>query len=177
MQARVPIEVDSQTGVWTTDGLPMLYVPRHFFINNHLAIEAALGRPVYAESLYDAGFRSAYYWCGAEAATHGIRGMAVFEHYLQRLSQRGWGVFSFMEADAGRGYARIRLDHSCFVLGQGVAGAPHSEEMACYLFAGWFAGAMDWVAADLGLQHATRSRETQCAGLGAPYCVFTVEPK
>ena len=39
-----PIDVDADTGVWSTNGLPMLYVPRHFFINNHLAIEAALGR-------------------------------------------------------------------------------------------------------------------------------------
>ena len=35
-----------------TDGLPMLYVPRHFFTNNHLAVEAALGRDRYAEILY-----------------------------------------------------------------------------------------------------------------------------
>jgi predicted hydrocarbon binding protein len=176
MQALVPIDVDSQTGVWSTDGLPMLYVPRHFFINNHLAIEAALGREAYADSLYAAGHRSAYYWCSAEARTHGKQGMAVFEHYLERLSQRGWGLFSFIEADATSGHARIRLDHSCFVLAQGVAGAAKSEGMACYLFAGWFAGAMDWVAADLGHGYTTRSQESQCAGLGAAHCVFTVEP-
>src|SRR5699024_9495803 len=39
----MPIEVDSETGVWTTDALPMLYVPRHFFVNNHIGIEEALG--------------------------------------------------------------------------------------------------------------------------------------
>ena len=44
MKPQVPIEVDESTGVWTTDGLPMLYVPRHFFVNNHTAIEEALGR-------------------------------------------------------------------------------------------------------------------------------------
>ena len=32
----VPIDVNASTGVWETDGLPMLYVPRHFFINNHV---------------------------------------------------------------------------------------------------------------------------------------------
>ena len=57
---QVPIDVDPESGVWRTDGLPMLYVPRHFFINNHLAVEAALGWKVYAELLYEAGYRSAY---------------------------------------------------------------------------------------------------------------------
>jgi hypothetical protein len=56
--------------------------------------------------------------------------MEVFEHYLSRLSQRGWGQFSFIEADEVTGNASIRLDNSCFVLAQGVAGAPQSEHMA-----------------------------------------------
>jgi len=40
---QLPIEVDSETGVWTSDALPMLYVPRHFFVNNHMGIEEVLG--------------------------------------------------------------------------------------------------------------------------------------
>ncbi|HLA31779.1 MAG TPA: DUF5943 domain-containing protein, partial [Pseudomonas sp.] len=39
----MPIQVDDETGVWTTDALPMLYVPRHFFVNNHIGIEEVLG--------------------------------------------------------------------------------------------------------------------------------------
>ena len=39
---QLPIEVDSETGVWTSDALPMLYVPRHFFVNNHMGIEEVL---------------------------------------------------------------------------------------------------------------------------------------
>jgi hypothetical protein len=177
MQPQVPIDVDAETGIWTTDGLPMLYVPRHFFVNNHSAIEAALGKEQYADALYQAGYRSAYFWCQSEAKTHGLSGMAVYEHYLKRLSQRGWGLFSFIEADAETGYAQIRLDHSCFVLAQGIAGVPKSVGKACYMFAGWFAGAMDWVGQDSGRDYRTVSRETQCAGEGFGYCVFTVEPK
>ncbi|HBQ8682966.1 TPA: hydrocarbon binding protein, partial [Klebsiella pneumoniae] len=45
---QLPIEVDSETGVWTTDALPMLYVPRHFFVNNHMGIEEVLGADAYA---------------------------------------------------------------------------------------------------------------------------------
>ena len=49
---QLPIEVDSETGVWTSDALPMLYVPRHFFVNNHMGIEEVLGADAYAEILY-----------------------------------------------------------------------------------------------------------------------------
>ncbi len=56
----VPIEVDPETGVWTTDGLPMVYVPRHFLVDNHRAVEAALGVEAYAKLLYDAAYDSAY---------------------------------------------------------------------------------------------------------------------
>ena len=48
---QLPIEVDSETGVWTSDALPMLYVPRHFFVNNHIGIEEVLGAEAYAEIL------------------------------------------------------------------------------------------------------------------------------
>jgi len=172
MNPQLPIEVDEETGVWTTDGLPMLYVPRHFFTNNHLAIEAALGRERYAQQLYDAGYKSAYFWCAKEAVTHGLSGMAVYEHYLLRLSQRGWGLFTFESADAETGHARIRLHNSSFVLAQ-----PEARDKLCYMFAGWFSGAMDWVGKDTGRNYLTTSHEAQCAAEGCDHCVFTVEPK
>src|SRR6516225_12281646 len=118
MQPKLPIKVDPDTGVWTPDALPMLYVPRHFFTNNHVAVEEALGRDTYAEILYKAGYKSAYHWCDKEAEKHGISGMAVFEHYLKRLSQRGWGLFDIVEADPSTSHARIHLRNSSFVLQQ-----------------------------------------------------------
>ncbi len=89
----------------------MLYVPRHFFTNNHVAVEEALGQDAYAEILYKAGYKSAYHWCDKEAALHGLSGMAVFEHYLNRLSQRGWGLFKIIEADP----ASARAASSCAI--------------------------------------------------------------
>lgn len=172
MKPQLPIDVDEETGVWTTDSLPMLYVPRHFFVNNHAAIEAALGRDRYAQQLYEAGYKSAYFWCEKEAAMHGLSGLAVYEHYLKRLSQRGWGLFAFESVDAETGHARISLQHSAFVLAQ-----PESHDKLCYMFAGWFSGAMDWVGKNTGRQYATTSSETQCAAEGHAHCVFTVEPK
>lgn len=177
MQPQLPIDVDPNTGVWTTDALPMLYVPRHFFTNNHVAVEEALGQDAYAEILYKAGYKSAYYWCDKEAPAHGIQGMAVFEHYLNRLSQRGWGLFSIIEADPVNARARIELRHSSFVLQQ-----PEKIGKLCYMFAGWFAGAMDWVndttPEGKGAPRAF-SKEAQCAGEHHDHhghCVFEVSP-
>jgi predicted hydrocarbon binding protein len=175
MQPQLPIDVDPETGVWTTDSLPMLYVPRHFFTNNHLAVEGALGRDVYAKSLYTAGHKSAYHWCDKEAKQHGISGMAVFEHYLKRLSQRGWGLFSIEKSDPAASTATVHLRNSSFVLAQ-----PGKEGKLCYMFAGWFSGAMDWVndTAPEGTKKGPKSFsvETQCAAEGHSHCVFEVTP-
>ena len=115
MHPQVPSTL-TKTGVWTTDALPMLYVPRHFLVNNHEAVEQALGREAYAAILYAAGHKSAYYWCDREARQHGIRGVDVFAHYLTRISQRGWGQFSIAGMDPERATADIALRHSAFVL-------------------------------------------------------------
>ncbi len=173
MNPLLPIDVDETTGVWTTDGLPMLYVPRHFFTNNHLAVEEALGRARYSEILYPAGHRSAYFWCEKEAQTHGLSGLAVFEHYLKRLSQRGWGRFEFISADAAAGEAQISLRNSSFVLQQ-----PQAHGRLCYMFEGWFAGAMDFVSQQMhpASPVKTKSIESQCAAEGHEYCIFTVSP-
>ncbi len=193
MQPQVPIEVNESTGVWTTDGLPMLYVPRHFFVNNHTAIEEALGREKYATLLYDAGYKSAYFWCASEAKTHGLSGLPVFEHYLKRLSQRGWGQFRFQAADGKTGAAEIRLENSLFVLAQAAnqAATAHAAHGAggpaaaagtppgtrCYMFAGWFAGAMDWVLDTSSVGVKTHSTELQCGGQGHSHCLFRVRPQ
>ena len=89
----VPIEVDASTGRWSVDGLPMILVPQHFLLNNHFAVEEALGPDRLEKILRPAGRRSAYFWCEQEAARHGLGATAVFHHYMKRLSQRGWAQF------------------------------------------------------------------------------------
>jgi predicted hydrocarbon binding protein len=101
--------------------------------------------------------------------------MAVFEHYLKRLSQRGWGLFTIVESDPATARARVHLHNSSFVLAQ-----PDEKGKLCYMFAGWFAGAMDWVndtAAD-GVKKGppSFSVETQCAAEDHAHCVFKVSP-
>src|SRR3546814_11224660 len=65
-----------------------------------------------------AGHKSAYFWCDKESGQHGLKGMDVFEHYLKRLSQRGWGQFRFHSHDAPNASAVIHLKNSSFVLQQ-----------------------------------------------------------
>ena len=74
------------------------------------------------------------------------------------------------------GHARIHHQHSVFVLALGIAGVPVNKDKACYLCAGWFSGAMDWVGQDTGKTWKTHSEETRCAAEGHEHCVFTVAP-
>src|SRR4051812_10136520 len=114
----VAIEVEDETGRWTVDGLPMILMPEHFFLNNHFAVEDALGREELGRILAPAGYRSAYHWCEREAAHHGIFGEEVFRHYMRRLSQRGWAQFRVVELDGAAGCARVQVTHSVFVTGR-----------------------------------------------------------
>ncbi len=88
----VPIEVDPETGVWTTDGLPMIYLPRHFLVNNHGAVEAALGVEAYSKLLYDAGYDSARAWCEAVPLT-------VPVGWQSPPAQRGRRKYSFENSE------------------------------------------------------------------------------
>jgi predicted hydrocarbon binding protein len=167
----VPIRVDPETGIWTTDGLPMVYLPRHFYVNHHDVFAAAFGRDAYAKSLYEAGYKSAWQWCEKESVKHQLRGGAVFLHYMKRISQRGWGRFTVEEFDATTGFGRVRLDHSIYVCHHG----SHSGTGICYAFAGWFPGSLEWVGNDLGLMWNLIASETQCAADGIhDHCIFSV---
>ena len=116
----VPINVDPATGIWSTDGLAMIYMPRHFFVNYYAAMDQALGREKHSSLLYASSHKSAYEWATAEAKTHGLRDVAVFRHYLNRLSQRGWGRFTIESVDLQGPGARVRVDHSAFALQLGM---------------------------------------------------------
>ncbi len=168
---QIRIEVDDVTGVWSVDGMPMVLVPQHYFYNNHKAMEEAAGRSRYAAFAFEAGRKSADTWCEREAQVHSLRDVEVVHHYLKRLSQRGWGQFSVLHADARAGHARVRLDHSIFVLQH--RGPP---QKACYVFGGWLCGSLEWAARALGQQLTLASHESQCAADGQPFCLFEVAP-
>jgi len=168
----VPIDVDPETGIWRTDGLPMIYLPRHFLVNNHVAIEGALGRDAYRKLLHEATARSAIQWCRAEAKTHDLTAEATFRHYFRRLSQRGWGQFSVDRLSASRDRSgAISLRNSVFALELYDRGQPP----LCYMFEGFMTGAFAFMLGSADPDQATRvsCREIACAGDGLhSHCEF-----
>lgn len=172
-QPAVPIQVDPTTGIWSTDGLPMIYLPRHFYLNHIAAFTKALGEQASAQVLYQAGYDSAWQWCEKESVRHNLRGADVFLHYMKRISQRGWGQFNVMRMNQATGEAEIRLDHSVFVAGRSELTLGNH----CFGFSGWFGGGLEWVGRDLGLHWRLAASERQCAGDGRhDHCVFWVRP-
>lgn len=170
----IDVEVDEVTGWWKVDALPMILVPQHFFVNNHKAVEAALGVAAYRKVLDPAGHRSAWYWCEHEAQHHGLAPEDTVRHYLKRLSQRGWGMFSVLELDAAAGHARVRLDHSSFVNQYGRDAGRRVD----YMFCGWLEGAVEYAADALGRPRKVRAEEVQCAAEGEhDHCLFRVVPR
>jgi predicted hydrocarbon binding protein len=167
------IQVDAVTGEWRVDGMPMILVPRHFLVNNHVAVEVAVGQSAYAKHLHAAGYKSAWQWCEKEAAHHGLSGVAVFHHYMQRLSQRGWAQFDVEAIDAPAGTARVRARHSVFVSEAG----PNAGRKTCYMFEGWLVGALEYVRHAQHLSGSLVAQETICAADGGvDGCVFEVRP-
>ena len=164
----VPIDVEEATGIWRTDGLPMVYLPRHFLVNNHLAVEVALGREAYRRILQTATDKSALHWCRTEAKTHGLAPEATVRHYFKRLSQRGWGQFTVEALDPAGGRGQLTLRHSLFALEQ-----PQAGERVCYMFEGFLTGAFRFL---LGEAVPLSAREVQCVAEGGhDHCRFAVE--
>jgi hypothetical protein len=165
----VDIQVDDATGRWFVDGLPMILVPQHFFLNNHFAVEAELGAERLAGILAPAGRRSAYTWCEHEARRHDFSGEHVFQHYMRRLSQRGWGQFEVIELDGRRGRATVQVRHSIFVTGR----PEKVQRKMCSMFAPWIAGSLEFVAQ----RQPITAQEVHCAAEGKhAHCFFMAEP-
>ncbi len=170
---QVPIDVDPDTGIWRTDGLAMVYLPRHFLVNNHVAVEDALGRDAYRSILRTATEKSAIHWCEAESKTHGLAPEATFRHYFKRLSQRGWGQFSVDRMEpSGQGGGTISLHNSVFALELCGGG----QAPLCYMFEGFITGAFTFVLRSTQPDHramAVSCRESICAGDGVhSHCAF-----
>jgi hypothetical protein len=163
----IPIDVDPVTGIWRTDGLPMIYLPRHFLVNNHKAVEDALGIEAYRSILRVATDKSAFDWCTAQLRGEKLTREQVFRLYFQRLSQRGWGRFEIERLDPAGGDVCVRLAQSVFVLehpGRSAAGL-------CYMFEGFVTGALRFVMAES--EAVADCHETQCAGDGVhEHCRF-----
>jgi predicted hydrocarbon binding protein len=170
---QVDIQVDDATGRWSVDALPMILVPQHFYLNNHYAVEAALGAEKLEEVLRPAGHRSAYIWCEKEAAHHGMSGIEVFHHYMRRITQRGWGQFEVLDVAPEAGTAHVRLRNSAMV----DEAHRHSGRKVCYMYAAWLEGSLEYVAASAGRKQVLKAHEVYCQAEGVhDHCLFEVTP-
>ena len=136
---------------------------------DYAAMDAALGRDKHQEMLFAASHKSAVQWAQAEAKTHGLRDVAVFRHYLNRLSQRGWAQFTIQSVDLAGPTARVRVDNSVYGLQLGKTGRTE-----CAMFAGSLAGCLEWATTDAGRPAQLTAVETQCTAQGHEHCAFEV---
>ena len=168
----VPVVVNPETGGWSVDGQPMILVPRHFWAFIQMECERRFGIEG-ARAVFDAAtYKAAKVWCAREAKTHGLDGIAVFRHYLKRVSQRGFGQFTIEKIDPEAGTATIRLDHSVYVAEYG----PNAGRRVCYTFCSAFTGGMEYVAEAAGHPRALKAEEIQCGAEGADCCRYEVTP-
>lgn len=170
MKPEIPIEVDPETGIWSTDGLPMMYLPRHFMVNMQKGIEQALGIERYRATVYASSELSALQWCRAEARTHGLGPAETFRHYLRRMSQRGHGRLEVVALDEAAGTADVVARNSAFALGYG----PDAGRRVCYVFEGSLAGGMAYLLEATGRTGQPVCREVACMAEGFPECRFEV---
>lgn len=163
----VPIEVDEATGVWRSNGLPMILLPRHFMVN----IWRELAGGACEESLREAGRRSAAEWCRKEAERTGEDAPAVVRAYFASLSRRGWGRFEVQALDGRHGVARLHVYHSAFVADG------RAEPPACGFFAAWLEGAMAWLASAEGRSWLPEAVERHCAAASGDFCELEARPR
>lgn len=170
---QLPLDVDPVTGVWRADGSPVILIPRHFLMGTYKAFEEALGAEGYSRVIEQAGRAAARSWCVQQAEHYGLEGIAVLEHYLARISQRGWGQFSLVEHDLMACTAVVELRHSAFVLTR----EPAEHARQCAVFESWIAAGLEVCCEHSGMPKKLLAREVQCVGDGhAPHCEFHVTP-
>jgi predicted hydrocarbon binding protein len=93
---------------------------------------------------------------------------------MKRVSQRGWAQFTVVSVDENTGAAIVRLDNSIFTFREP---KPLGEKV-CYMFAGWFPGALEWAGKNTGKSWKLTSSEVQCACEGKhDHCLFEVKPQ
>jgi len=166
----VPVVTDPVTGAWSVDGQPMILVPRHFWAFIQMECERRFGVEDTNAVFHAATYKAAKVWCAREARTHGLHGVEVFEHYLRRIGQRGFGRFTIERIDPVAGTATIRLDHSVYVAEYG----KQAGRRVCYMFGSAFVGGMEYVAEAAGHPRRLAAAEIQCGAEGAECCRFEV---
>ncbi len=160
------------------DGRRTAVLPGSFFAQLPLDLAPSLG-----EHARHALYKSGYEWAlqdmvrlsrhlagefggGANLDLWQMDAKFVLDRWWAPLHATGWGACALDLSSFSRGFSFVELRHSIVA-----ANSPGSDEPACHLYSGLFAGALSFV--ERQERHAI---EFQCAALGAPTCKFVIGP-
>ena len=153
------------------DTVPMVLMPRWFFVAIKKQVEKLGGEQISRKVFYEAGYEGATLWAQTQIREAGLSGKAIMEQYLGSASLRGWGRFSILsfEMDAGKGH--FRLYHSAVAEETGRRAGP-----VCDHLPGSLAGAFQAILDYGGKTLKVIGRELKCKSQGEQFCEFIVEP-
>ncbi|UCD80802.1 MAG: 4-vinyl reductase [Desulfobacterales bacterium] len=152
--------------------VPMLLMPRWFFVAIKKQIESLAGKEIARKVYYEAGYEGAAKWAQTQMKEAGLSGRAVMEQYLASASVRGWGRFEILDFDQERGYGRFRIHHSAVAEETGTA-----KEVVCDHLPGSLAGAFQTILDHARVRRQVKGRELKCISNEDRFCEFVVESK
>jgi len=155
----------------TLDTVPMVLMPRWFFVGILKRVVAEAGVDAAAKIYYQAGYEGAYNWSKVQI-DKGLSGSAVMEQYLGSMTNRGWGRFEIISLDEANGRGVFRLHNSALALE-----LEQTEVVSCLWVPGALAGSMQVISGLKDDSLKIRGREVQCLSTGAPFCEYIVLPE
>jgi predicted hydrocarbon binding protein len=160
----------SENNCLVLDTVPMILMPRWFFVGIMKRVVAEAGPQIASRIFYTAGYEGAYNWSKVQIEK-GLRGFDIIKQYLGSMTNRGWGRFEILKFDDAKGQANYRLHNSALALELGKTG-----KASCLWVPGALAGSMQAVLESKGNPLKVRGKELRCLATGEPFCEYTVEP-
>ena len=136
----------------------MILIPRHYWAQMMQEVEDKLGLEEAGQIYFSGTYKAAYFWCEKEADTHGLSGVDVFTHYMNRMSQRGHGRITVDQIEPSAGSALLHIENSSIALAYG----PGAGRNVCHFFNGAFCGGMEYVTTHAGQSMKVTSTEVRC---------------
>ena len=168
LKTRLDLNPDHQLML---DTVPMILMPRWFFVAIKNEMERLCGPERTQEVYYLAGWEGARKWVEVQMEQAGLTGRDVLEQYMNSASLRGWGELTVMEFDEMTGHAVVRLRRSAIAEETGP-----SDRVVCDHLPGSIAGAVQAILKASGRQSNIRGRERKCISRGDETCEFVTEP-
>jgi predicted hydrocarbon binding protein len=153
------------------DTVPMVLMPRWFFVAIKKQIEKLSGDDISKQVYYNAGYEGATLWAQTQIKEAGLSGKAIMEQYLGSASMRGWGRFAILSFKKDEGKGHFQLYNSAVAEETG-----HSDRTVCDHLPGSLAGAFQAILDHDGKTLKVIGRETKCICQGDQWCEFIVEP-